>query len=416
MNKRIFVIGDVMLDVYQSGTSTRLSPECPVPVVDDVIQENRLGGAANVCQTLKVFTDEVMLFSTIGIDKEGAQITSLLAEHEIDNDLKLGKNSKTVTKTRILSNDQQLCRLDSGYIKDAPPLFGASPDAIIVSDYGKGTITHSLILDIIQHNECPILVDPKGSDWEKYAGVYAITPNRREFENAYGEFHYQKALDITEELDLQGILVTLGANGMHWVGRDGASILRRPEPKQVRDVSGAGDTVIATFTYFLPSGIKSAMDYANRAAGNVVTKLGTAPPDKNAVVETVVFTNGCFDIIHSGHIALLNQAALLGDRLIVGLNSDDSMKRIKRKPVNDEEERKKVLESISGVDGVIIFNEDTPYDLIKNLHPDIIVKGGDYTIDTVVGHDLVDEVKIIQRVEGKSTTNIIDKVKEVPLW
>jgi len=417
MNKRITVIGDVMLDVYKAGTSTRLSPECPVPVVDDVRVENRLGGAANVCRTLKVFTDKVRLFSTVGDDYQGAQITSLLAEHDIDNDLRRGKNSKTITKTRILSNDQQLCRIDAGYIKDAPPSLGETPDAIIVSDYGKGTITKSLITDLITKNNCFILVDPKGTDWEKYTGVYALTPNLREFEEAYGEFSYLKALGVAEELNLLGgILVTLGANGMHWVGRDGASILRQTERREVRDVSGAGDTVIATFTLFLPAGIRKAMDYANRAAGNVVTKLGTAIPDKNAVIEVVVFTNGCFDIIHSGHIALLNHAAMLGDRLVVGLNSDDSMKRIKRTPINDMMERKKVLESIAGVDSVVIFDDDTPYDLIKNLRPEIIVKGGDYTIDTVVGHELVDEVKIIPMVEGKSTTNIIDKVREVPFW
>ena len=285
MNKRIIVIGDVMLDVYESGTSTRLSPEYPVPVVDDVKVENRLGGAANVCRTLKVFTDEVHLFSTVGEDYQGTQITSLLAEHNIDNDISQGKNSQTITKTRILSNNQQLCRLDSGYIKDAPPSTGASPDAIIVSDYGKGTITKGLLTTLITKNDCFILVDPKGTDWEKYTGVYALTPNIQEFEEAYGEFSHQKALDIIEELDLLGgILVTLGANGMHWVGRDGASILRQGDKNQVIDVCGAGDTVIAVFTLFLPEGIKKAMDYANRAAGDVVTKLGTAIPDKGVVL------------------------------------------------------------------------------------------------------------------------------------
>tara|TARA_B100001245_G_scaffold9001_1_gene6213 strand:+ start:12347 stop:13621 length:1275 start_codon:yes stop_codon:yes gene_type:complete len=417
MNKRIFVIGDVMLDEYWAGTTTRLSPESPVPVVDNVMIETRLGGAGNVCQTLKVFTDEVMLFSTVGLDESGGIISGLLAEQDISNDLKIGKNSETITKTRILTNDQQLCRIDSGHIKDSPPSFGASPDAIIVSDYGKGTITTELLDDLINNKstsykgiDCPILIDPKGTDWEKYSGAYAITPNKKEFEDAYGEFTYEKALQVCEDLNVQGILVTLGADGMHWIGRDGASILRQPKRKQIRDVSGAGDTVIATFTYFLPSGIKNAMDYANRAAGDVVSKLGTAPPDKGAVIETIVFTNGCFDIIHSGHIELLNKAAAFGNKLIVGLNSDDSMKRIKREPVNDEEERKKVLESIAGVDGVILFDEDTPYELIKRLMPDCLVKGGDYTIDTVVGNDLVKQVKIIPIVEGKSTTKTIDKI------
>lgn len=421
MNKRIFVVGDVMLDVYKSGTSTRLSPECPVPVVDNITTENRLGGAANVCQTLRVFTDQAMLFSTVGLDSDGAKISSLLAAQNIDNDLKLGPDSKTITKTRILANEQQLCRIDSGDINDAPPSIGVAPDCIIVSDYGKGTITQALMDDLINNKSigykglpCNILVDPKGTEWEKYSGAYAITPNKKEFEDAYGEFTYDNALKVCEDLNLQGgLLVTLGANGMHWIGRDGASILRRPERVQVRDVSGAGDTVIATFALFLPTGIISAMDYANRAASNVCTKLGTAPPDRNAVVETIVFTNGCFDIIHSGHIELLRQASTYGDRLIVGINSDESAKRIKREPVNDVQERKKVLESIAGVDSVVIFEEDNPYQIIKKLQPDILVKGGDYTVDTVIGNDLVNDVRIIPTVEGKSTTATVGRLSEL---
>ncbi len=413
MNKRIYVVGDVMLDEYWSGGSSRISPECPVPVVDNVQTEKRIGGAGNVCRSLKVFTDEVVLFSTVGLDSQGGHISQILADHGIINDLRLSKSSTTIAKTRILANNQQLCRLDVGEINDAPPSFKDVPDVIIVSDYGKGTITDSVMTDLVDNNDCPILVDPKGTNWEKYSGVYAITPNLKEFEDAFGEYSYQKALDITEELDLQGLLITLGAGGMQWVGRDGSSILRRSNIEEVRDVTGAGDTVIATFALFLENGILNAMDYANRAAGNVCTKLGTAIPDKSAVCEIVVFTNGCFDIIHSGHTHLLEQASMYGDRLIVGINSDDSMKRIKREPVNDMYERKKVLESLEAVDQVIIFEDDTPYDLIDDLNPDIIVKGGDYTIDTVVGNDLVDEVRIIPLVEGKSTTATIEKINEI---
>lgn len=411
MNKKIYVVGDVMLDAYWQGISSRISPECPVPVVDDVSIEKRIGGAGNVCQSLKVFTDEVILFSTVGLDKEGGEIAQILADSDIPNDLTLSRESTTISKTRILANNQQLCRLDTGDINDAPPSFTDVPDVIIVSDYGKGTITDDVMASLVDNNDCPILVDPKGTNWDKYAGVYAITPNLKEFEDAFGTYSYQKALDITEELDLQGILITLGAGGMQWVGRDGASILRRSNiVEEVRDVTGAGDTVIATFALFLPSGIRNAMDYANRAAGNVCTKLGTSVPDKAAVCEIVVFTNGCFDIIHSGHTHLLEQASLYGDRLIVGINSDESMKRIKREPVNDEVERMEVVSRIEGVDQVLIFNEDTPYELIKEIQPDIIVKGGDYTIDSVVGNDLVDDVRIIQLVEGKSTTNTIERM------
>ena len=412
MNKQIYVIGDVMLDKYWSGQSTRLSPESPVPVVDDVKVTNRLGGAGNVCKNLKVFTDDICLFSVVGRDTEGAEISQDLADNDISNELTLGANSKTITKTRVLSNDQQLCRIDSGSLNDAPPRLGETPDAIIISDYGKGTITSDVIRDIVDNHECNIFVDPKGTDWEKYSGVFAITPNLKEFEEAHGPFSYEKALDILEEYNLQGILITLGANGMQWIGRDGSSIVRKASTEEIRDVTGAGDTVIATFALFFDIGVKNAMDYANRAAGNVVTKLGTAVPDKEAVVETVVFTNGCFDIIHSGHIHLLQKASYMGDKLIVGINSDASMKRIKREPVNDMYERKEVLESIAGVDQVIIFEDDTPYDLIKSLQPDIIVKGGDYIKGNVVGADLA-EVRIISIVEGKSTSETIERVKNV---
>jgi D-beta-D-heptose 7-phosphate kinase / D-beta-D-heptose 1-phosphate adenosyltransferase len=412
MNKRIYVIGDVMLDKYWNGESTRLSPESPVPVVDDIKVINRLGGAGNVCQNLRVFTDDVMLFSVIGRDREGAEIAQELANSDIINDLTLGENSKTITKTRVISNDQQLCRIDSGSLNDAPPRLGDTPDAIIVSDYGKGTITPEVIRDIIDNHDCNIFVDPKGNDWEKYAGVFCVTPNLKEFEEAHGPFSFEKARDVLEEYNLQGILVTLGANGMQWIGRDGKSIIRPGIAQEVRDVTGAGDTVIATFALFSDIDIKTAMDYANRAAGNVVAKLGTAVPDKEAVVETVVFTNGCFDLIHSGHIHLLQKASYMGDRLIVGINSDASMKRIKREPVNDQYERKEILESIAGVDHVIIFDDDTPYELIKSLQPDIIVKGGDYIKGNVVGADLA-EVRIISILEGKSTSKTIERAKNV---
>ena len=211
MNKRIYVIGDVMLDKYWNGVSTRLSPESPVPVVDDIKVINRLGGAGNVCQNLRVFTDNVILFSVIGRDREGAEIAQELANNDIINDLTLGENSKTITKTRVISNDQQLCRIDSGSLNDAPPRLGDTPDAIIVSDYGKGTITPEVIRDLIDNHDCNIFVDPKGNDWEKYAGVFCVTPNLKEFEEAHGYFSFEKARDVCEEYNLQGILITLGA-------------------------------------------------------------------------------------------------------------------------------------------------------------------------------------------------------------
>ena len=210
---------------------------------------------------------------------------------------------------------------------------------------------------------------------------------------------------------MEGILVTLGAEGMVWVDKDGKAIYLESDAKEVFDVTGAGDTVIATFASFLHEGVYSAMRKANKAAGIVIGKLGTSVPKLSDVVEKVVFTNGCFDIIHSGHIALLKEASKLGDRLIIGLNSDESVMRIKRKPITNVQDRKEILQSIDGVDEVIIFTEDTPYELIEQLKPDVIVKGGDYDADSVVGADLVDEVVIIPTLEGKSTTKLIERIK-----
>jgi len=411
MNNQVIVIGDLMLDEYCNGVANRISPESPVPVVDSVKETHHLGGAGNVAQNVRVFTKDVTLYSSVGYDKDSEIITAILADEGIEYNLKYGCNSKTLKKTRILANEHQLCRIDSGVIKDEANAPTQSPDVIILSDYNKGTLSESYIQDIIDNNTCPVLVDPKGTDWNKYRGAFCLTPNKKEFEETYGVFTAMNALRVVKELKLDGILVTLGAGGMHWIGRDASSIYLPTEAKEVIDVTGAGDTVIATFALFLPKGVKNAMKYSNKAAGNVVSKLGTATPDKAAVKETVVFTNGCFDIIHSGHIALLQKASRFGDRLIVGLNSDNSVRRIKREPVNDMYERKAVLEAIDGVDSVIIFEDDTPYDLIKTLEPDILIKGGDYTFDEVIGNDLVENVVIIPTIEGKSTTNTIERVK-----
>jgi D-beta-D-heptose 7-phosphate kinase/D-beta-D-heptose 1-phosphate adenosyltransferase len=312
-----------------------------------------------------------------------------------------------------MSDNHQLVRVDHGNIAyPQSTVIENDPDVIIVSDYNKGTLCDEY-LEYLMDFSCPVIVDPKGTNWEKYSGAYCLTPNKKEFEEAYGEFSIELAKGVVNDLQMEGILVTLGAEGMVWVDKDGQSIWLESDAKEVFDVTGAGDTVIATFASFLHEGVRPAMIKANRAAGIVVGKVGTSVPTKKDVIEKVVFTNGCFDIIHSGHIALLKASAKLGDRLVVGLNSDESVERIKRKPINDAEERKAVLESIEGVDEVIIFDEDTPYELIKTLIPDVIVKGGDYTVHNVVGADIVDEVVIFPTLEGKSTTKIIERVKNV---
>ncbi len=409
--KNIVVVGDIMLDEYWNGTSNRISPEAPVPIVDGISVSHVLGGAANVALTSRVFCSKVTSLGCVGYDNASMIITKKMTENDVKFNFSYSYENKTISKIRIMSDSHQLVRVDHGNI--AYPYTNKLenvPDVIIVSDYNKGTI-HNEYLEYLMDFGVPVIVDPKGTDWSKYNGAYCLTPNKKEFEEVYGEFSVDRALQAVIELDLQGILVTLGADGMYWVGKDGWNFKLESEAKEVFDVTGAGDTVIATFASFLHEGVESAMRKANRAAGVVVGKVGTSIPTYEDVVEKVVFTNGCFDIIHSGHIALLKESAKLGNRLIVGLNSDNSVERIKRKPINNEQERKVVLESIEGVDEVIIFDDDTPFDLIKELKPNVIVKGGDYTVETVVGHDIVDEVVIFPTLEGKSTTSVIERIK-----
>jgi len=334
-----------------------------------------------------------------------------LSEKGVQYNFRYSYENKTITKLRVISDKHQLVRLDSGKIT-APQInkITETPDVIIVSDYNKGSLCDEY-LEYLMDFSCPVIVDPKGKDWEKYNGAYCLTPNKKEFEEANGEFSIDVAKGVVNDLQMEGILVTLGAEGMVWVDKDGKAIYLESDAKEVFDVTGAGDTVIATFASFLHEGVYSAMRKANKAAGIVIGKLGTSVPKLSDVVEKVVFTNGCFDIIHSGHIALLKEASKLGDRLIIGLNSDESVMRIKRKPITNVQDRKEILQSIDGVDEVIIFTEDTPYELIEQLKPDVIVKGGDYDADSVVGADLVDEVVIIPTLEGKSTTKLIERIK-----
>ena len=410
--KQIVVIGDVMLDEYWNGTSSRLSPEAPVPIVDDISVSHVLGGAANVALTTKVFNRNTALYGCLGYDKASMIVTHKLTENDIKFKFSYSYENKTITKIRIMSDDNQLVRVDHGNISyPQSDYITERPDVIIVSDYNKGTICKEY-LEYIMDFSCPIIIDPKGTDWSKYSGAFCLTPNKKEFEEAYGEVNVINARRAIKELSLEGLLITLGSEGMIWVDESN-TITLESDAKEVFDVTGAGDTVIGTFASFLHEGIEPAMRKANKAASIVVGKVGTSVPKYEDVIEKVVFTNGCFDIIHSGHIALLKESARLGDRLVVGINSDESIERIKRKPINDVHERKSILESIEWVDEVIVFNEDTPLDIIKELKPDVLVKGGDYTQDTVVGADIVNEVVIFPTLEGKSTTSVIERIKNV---
>lgn len=415
MKNKITVYGDVILDEYWYGESTRLSPEFPVPVVDNVRKKYHVGGAGNVAVTCAVFSDDVWVYGAIGADLAGGRIEIILDDADVHASLSKYMTNESLHKIRVMSNDHQLCRVDSGEIcqslNTADIKQDGQSDVIIISDYGKGTLPDHLIRHIIKSNDCPVIVDPKGANWNKYKGAFCLTPNLKEFEEAVGNYSDYKALTAVKKYDLNGLLITKGSAGLTWVGARGDIINFSSNAREVFDVTGAGDAVIATFSAYLFEGIPEALRKANKAAGIVVGKLGTSLPLLEEVEDRVVFTNGCFDIIHSGHVALLEEARNLGTKLIVGLNSDTSVQQIKRKPINSVEDRKRVLESIQAVDEVIIFDEDTPYNLINELKPNVLVKGGDYTIETVVGSNLVSQVVIIPSVEGKSTSNVIERIK-----
>ena len=461
---KILVFGDVMLDRYVSGTVERVSPEAPVPVLKPIKEEIRLGGAANVALNLSSLGSKVSLIGISGKDSSSKQISHLLKENKIKNELVKSK-LPTITKLRLLSSKQQLLRVDNEeeFTKEdwqsAKRRFDksislSSNNLLIISDYGKGTLQDipALIKKAKKFNK-KVLVDPKGNNFSKYKGADIITPNFSEFIGEVGAVKNEreitlKAQSLIKSLNLGALLVTRGPEGMTLFKKEKAKIIRSNFPtqaKEVFDVSGAGDTVIASLAAALSTGfdISSAVKLANVTAGIVVGKSGTATASlfeiephfsvKDSLFslnevqsqisllkennKKVVFTNGCFDILHAGHVEYLEQAKKLGDELVVGLNSDSSVKILKGKnrPINNLEHRAKVLSSLQCVDKIVSFAEETPIKLIKAIKPDVLVKGGDYKVKDVVGHKEVGswggEVKIIPLVPGLSTTNIIKKLK-----
>jgi len=471
----ILVIGDVMLDRYAWGRVKRISPEAPVPVV--LVQEKTevLGGAGNVAANLKGLGSSVCLLGVCGADETGKCLKIMLDKKEIEHHLLIDPSRPTITKTRVMAQGQQLFRLDEEDVQ----LFSSELQeemlavfkekllwcqAVIVSDYGKGlSQTPNMCQTIIQlcrgHN-IPVLIDPKGNDWERYKGATSVTPNRAELELIAGEpvdgdeeKLFALAKTVRARFSLDSLLVTLGAKGMCLEGPESPAFLIPAKAREVYDVSGAGDTVIATLAVGLAAGLPfpAAVELANVAAGIVVGKLGTQPitfaelkaglrinnlnghgdtPAKLAPLESaalqmqawrtdqkrIVFTNGCFDLLHPGHVHLLNEAKALGDKLVVGLNSDASIKKLKgtNRPILQEQERASLVSALSSVDLVVIFEEDTPLDLIEALRPDILVKGSDYSLDTVVGREVVEsyggKVALIALMEGLSTTGLISRI------
>ena len=459
----ILVFGDVMLDRYISGSVDRVSPEAPVPVLKPIKEEIRLGGAANVALNLSSLGSKVSLIGISGKDSSSAQIFNLLKENKIKNGI-IKSNLPTITKLRLLSSKQQLLRVDSEeeFTKEdwnsAKKRFDKSialnsNNLLIISDYGKGTLQDipGLIKKAKKFKKI-VLVDPKGDNFSKYKGADVITPNFSEFIGEVGAVKSEreitsKAISLIKSLKLGALLVTRGSEGMTLFNKEKGKVVRSDFPTQAQevfDVSGAGDTVIASVAAALSTGLDmtSAVKLANIAAGIVVGKSGTATASVAEIEphftgddlvfslkeakrysamlrkneKKVVFTNGCFDILHAGHVHYLEQAKGLGDELVVGLNSDASVKTLKgtSRPINNLQERAKVLSSLKCVDRIVPFADETPIKLIREIKPDVLVKGGDYKVKDVVGHKEIKswggEVKIIPLVPGLSTTNIIKKL------
>lgn len=461
----ICVIGDLMIDHYLWGSCDRISPEAPVQVVDVKKETTLLGGAGNVVNNLVSLGANVVVLSVIGDDEAGRELESMLKSLEVKTLLSTQKNRKTSKKSRILVSNQQVVRYDKeskdpisqesiDKIKNSLAKIIDSIDVILLSDYGKGVLTNTLTKDIIdlanKHNK-KVLIDPKGNDYSKYANAYLLTPNKKEASLATNieinskEMLLRAITKLKNELDLGVSLITLSEDGIA-IYDDKLSI-KPTVAKEVFDVTGAGDTVLASLGYMTALGkdIYESVEFANLAAGVVVSKVGSATatleeieayryslhksgPEshiktKDEMIKIIsnlktknkkiVFTNGCFDILHRGHVSYLDKAKSQGDILVLGLNSDSSVKRLKGedRPINNEEDRAFVLAALESVDYVVIFEEDTPYELIKALKPHILVKGADYKGKDVVGADLVEELKLIEFINGKSTTNTIAKIK-----
>ena len=421
----IQVIGDLILDQYISGTSKRLSPEAPVPVLINLETSYVAGGAANVARNLRSLGCEVELYGAVGEQPETKTLCAMLADDGINLRVISNGSILTTVKTRIMSGGHQLVRLDSenSHADLSPDITGALADAggtdiVVFSDYNKGVLARSNWL-ITQLPNSRVLVDPK-RDLQHYRGAWLVKPNRKEFEELIGKFDtvehmVELAKDAMYEYDITNLLITLGAEGMVLVTPTGYRGYES-SAQEVFDITGAGDVVISVLAYALDHGIEleRAVAMASRAAGRAVAHHGNYIVKQSDVTQFgTVFTNGCFDILHRGHVEYLKQSRELGDRLVVGINSDASVQRLKGagRPVNSQEDRRAVLEALDCVDQVIIFDEDTPEQLIRQVRPDVITKGGDYTANDVVGRDQVKAVVILPLVKDTSTSNIIDRIK-----
>ncbi|CAH8182596.1 bifunctional D-glycero-beta-D-manno-heptose-7-phosphate kinase/D-glycero-beta-D-manno-heptose 1-phosphate adenylyltransferase HldE [Vibrio aestuarianus] len=460
----VLIIGDVMLDRYWYGPTGRISPEAPVPVVKVENNEERPGGAANVAMNIASLGGHAHIVGLTGIDEPARVLTETLTALKVKCDFVALPNYPTITKLRVLSRGQQLIRLDfeDKFENTDPQLILSRMDqalpyvkAVILSDYAKGALEHvQQLIQKARAAKVPVFIDPKGADFERYRGATLLTPNMAEFEHVVGKVKsdqelVDKGLALIEEFDLEALLVTRSEHGMTLLRRGQKPFHLPTLAKEVYDVTGAGDTVISVLAASVSAGkpLDEACALANAAAGVVVGKLGTstvstielaeavhgskdtdygvigeqalieAVKKAQAKGEKVVMTNGCFDILHAGHVSYLNHAGQLGDRLIVAVNTDESVKRLKGpgRPVNPTDRRMAVLAALGAVDWVVPFSEDTPQRLIAEVLPDLLVKGGDYKPEDIAGGKEViaagGSVKVLNFEDGCSTTEIIEAIK-----
>jgi D-beta-D-heptose 7-phosphate kinase / D-beta-D-heptose 1-phosphate adenosyltransferase len=410
----ILVLGDFIIDEYLVGTATKLSPEAPVPVIGDVSRSRSPGGAASVALNLQSMGSTVRFISQCN-PIEDVLLSSL--------DRVMLSCEQTPTKIRIIADDHVICRIDSERYQRVifDPLWITNDASIcVLSDYRKGFLEDSQrVIDHCNDLGIRTAVDPK-RDWMHYSGCWLLKSNAKELEDQLGKKYNTSDLglicsQLASEFRIQNLVVTLGERGLYAWNYQGGKLISSV-PNRVIDVTGAGDVVLAALAHYLNLGFDlfSAAAKANDLAGIAVSKRGAyivTPQDLAGVEDRMVFTNGCFDILHRGHIEYLKKSRALGTRLVVGLNSDSSVRNIKgiTRPINRQEDRKTLLESLEFVDEVIIFDEPTPHRLISEIKPDIITKGGDYTVDQVVGNDLVNQVVIIPLTDGYSTTKILEK-------
>ena len=460
---KALVVGDIILDRYWSGQTSRISPEAPVPVVRVDSTEDRIGGAGNVAVNVAALGANAVLVGYLGCDDNGERVVTLCEQAGIAAEFIRPEEYPTTVKLRVVSQHQQLVRVDfegafdaaDGELGSVVEMHIAQCDVLVLSDYAKGALDNpaALIELAVAHGK-PVIVDPKGDDFSRYAGATLVTPNLAEFEAVVGaclttEDIDKKARSLMKQFSIGSLLVTRGEHGMSLVSENHASIHLPAQALDVFDVTGAGDTVCAVAALAFARGerLEDAVVLANKAAGIAVAKFGASAVtpqelsealeittsaghgviDEHALVleigrarargERVVMTNGCFDLLHRGHVSYLRQAAALGDHLVVAVNTDDSVRRLKgdSRPINSLDDRMAILAALGDVDWVVSFAEDTPQRLIEQLKPDVLVKGGDYAVNEIAGHESViargGEVLTLPFVDGVSTTGMIESLQ-----